>query len=271
MAAELTVKQAIVWMVRCLPLSRNILREVGAYLRYLFPFVHCDSLYLYDLTSKHTSRHHLTRKFKGSSFLVLENAGRVLCVGHAPPTTAAYSLHMTSLHCTALPSLLTPRCFPGLAQTSTFAYVFGGYGENSCEKQDLRSDQRFSVGEMSESRYRFTPCLFRCLIYLAGLAAGVETFNPVTDTFSQLAVRLPESMQRCYSIAFIKSGVLCVLTDNQQLAFWRVGSDRGFDVSSTKLCLMNPQLPLVMDSQVFVACGSEVFQLSLESFAFVSL
>lgn len=122
---------------------------------------------------------------------------------------------------------------------------------------------------MQERRSNFTPCAYRSLIYLICPATPViETFNAETEAFTVLSISLPPQLDYG-SVSFVVSGELCVLTDDQQMALWKIETGTEFRLSETDRECWSTQPPLVLDCLVIIANEGKVERWSLESQAFL--
>ena len=263
----LTAKQSKVWLLYVkLRLSGNILREVCSYLRpVLFPYIHQDHVYVYNHDTHMCSERLLYTSFYGCTFVVCED-NSMMCVGDSPKSVLVRSLNLTSLELTDLHSMHLPREAAGVIRIDICVYVFGGRDEKSCEVYELQEWKE--VGAMQCVRCYFTPCFHRSVIYLAGYAAVVESFDAVTHTFTPLLLYLPSTLHRCKSIAFIANGELCILAV-MQIARWKVESEQEFCISSTDRNSSSSQTPLVLAGEVLIAHNEKGLSFSLETYAFV--
>lgn len=239
----------------------------------VFAAFYCDAVELYDISSRQSTKHSLSVDFgMGGSFISLDR-NTWLCIGARPPTTSVYSFDLFSLQLTSLPSLHTTREGAGLSMYADFVYVFGGWSGTtrlaSCEKYNLRNMQWFPLGNMRYSRGYFTPCTYLELIYLVCPYRPVESFNPMTEIFVELSVSMPAQSLRHGSVAFVTNGELCLLTENKELARWKVESEGGFRISSMDRECWGSQAPLIVNSQVLIACKGQVEKFSLETYSFI--
>jgi hypothetical protein len=240
--------------------------------RDVFAAFYCDAVELYDISSHQSVRHALSVDFgMGGSFISLDR-DTWLCLGARPPTTSVYALDLLSLQFTSLPPLHTPRAAAGLSMSADFVYVFGGWSGStrliSCEKYNLRSRQWFPLGNMRYSRGYFTPCTFGGLVYLVCPYRPVESFNPKTEVFVELSVSMPSQALRHGSVAYVTNGELCLLTENKELARWKIDSESEFRISSIDRECWSTQAPLIVNSQVLIACKGQVEKFSLETYSF---
>ena len=244
----------------------------------LFPSVYKNAITVYDVESQQITRHSLSVNFdKGGSFVQLD-CMNLLCVGANPASAAVYELNLTTFQQTALPEMTTPRNAPGIAKVASHIYVFGGVGSagylTTCEKMDITDKQWVSTANnMLYPRISFTPCHHRALLYLVcsrnEANRTIETFHPETEVFALLPIQLPSEIQIGWaSVAFVVNGELCLLTDNQQMARWKVDSEHEFRVENTGTTCFSTQQPLVMGSVVLIAYQGGVRQFSLETYSF---
>lgn len=130
----------------------------------------------------------------------------------------------------SLPSLRTARENSGLIVYNQVAYVFGGSNEAlSWPESSLKSSESFqfplkgwkSIGDMSENREFFNPCLWRREIYLCD-GGTMDIFNPENSSFRALSVHL--SQKGSVSV-YIRSDSLVVLSSNLMLTVCYSGEE----------------------------------------------
>lgn len=239
-----------------------------------FAAVFGDILEIYDLRSEESREYVITENFgEGGSYIELDS-NTLLCLGASPPSTAVYELDLPAFTLTSLAPLQTPREGAGVARTANFVYVFGGYDDSlsplrSCEKLSLRERQWLAMGSMQYGRCYFTPCTFRALIYLScPLTTTMESFDPQTEIYQALPVCLPSKLEGA-SASFVVNGELFVLTDNKQLARWRIESETEVRLFVLNKGCCSTQPPLVLDSLVIIAnaCHESVEKFSLEDYS----
>lgn len=240
-----------------------------------FTVIFGNRLQLYDVKTRNSTSHTLSESFGNGTNYVVLSRDSVLCLGNSTASTAVYELSLQSLQLTPLPSLQTPRSCSGVARTSHFVYVFGGFGAlKSCEKYALRAQQWLLLGDMENPRHAFTPCAFQGLLYLLCPCTTqvIETFSPETETFAVLPVTLPPKMKGWESVSFVVSGELCILTNNRQMGLWKIASERKFRLSRLSKECWSCQQPLVGDSLVYIAdnsCCVRLEKFSLQTYSFV--
>jgi len=187
------------------------------------------------------------------------------------------TLDLLSFQTTPLVPLLTPRDWVGVAQMSKAVFAFGGSVDYSgprtvCEKSTIPPTSWTPLPPMHYARVHFTPCLFKGRFYLASASdhRAVESFSPLTETFTVLPVALPEDLLLvCGSVAFVTDGELILLTYNQQMARWKVESEVCFRISATDRKCWSLCSPLTVGTEVYIANGSMVEKWSLEAHNFV--
>lgn len=243
--------------------------------RDFFAAVINNSVELYDLHTQEMTKHTIPVHFgSGGSYLAL-GRHNLLCLGANPASTAVYDLDLSCFELTSLPPLSTRRSAAGVACTSQLVYVFGGDSlqNKSCEKYALQDKQWQALGDMKYGRASFTVCTFRTYIYLPCplLALAIESFSPETETFTELSICLPCIMAKCYSVAFVANGELCVLTTNMQMGRWEMEREITFHGSETNRKCFSSQPPLVLGAVVLIANGrtGSVEKFSLESYTFI--
>ena len=242
--------------------------------RDVFAAVFSDTVELYNIHSHQRTFGRLSVDLGwGGSFIALD-ANTMMCIGAYPAATAVYSLDLSSLQLTALPPLLTPRAVAGVAITTSFVYVFGGFNNpnylNSCEKYPLKTQKWLPLSNMKHRRSHFTPCSFRNLIYLAcPTSTPIESFDPETEVFMDLPVSFPRQALLLSSLAFVANEELFLLTNNKQMARWKINEEMEFRISATLRECWSTQPPLVLDSMVLIACTGRVQIFSLELLALI--
>ena len=112
------------------------------------------------------------------------------------------------------------------------------------------------------------------LFYLAGTYAkdhrAVESFSPLTESFTVLPISLPAQLQLCWnSVSFIANGELCVLTNNKQMARWRVESESEFRLMDIDRKCWSNQQPVIVGTQALIALEGRVVKFSLETYSFL--
>ena len=100
----------------------------------------------------------------------------------------------------SLPNLKQSRVAPGVAAKQKKVYVLGGLSGssplNTCESMDIEEDQWRQVACMRSARCFFNPCWYRDVLYLCGgTTRHCESFNPLSETFTQLSLTLEEESE----------------------------------------------------------------------------
>lgn len=238
-----------------------------------------NQAFVYDLGSQQIARHTITVNFGGGGSYVEVDRHRLVCVGADPASPAVYSLQLPSFQLIPLPFLSTPRFAAGVAKCQDQIYAFGGQNQinsvlRTCEKLHLSGRYWTSISPMAYPRGGFTPCHFRSLLYLLSAwssqeaASPVETFNPRTDTFAVLPVFLPMQLRLgAGSVTFATDEELIFLTTKQQIARWKVDTERDFRLSSTGYLELSNQQPLIVGSTVLIVCCGGVDQFSLHTYS----
>jgi len=96
----------------------------------------------------------------------------------------------------------------------------------------------------------------------------MESFDPQTEIYQALPVCLPSKLEGA-SASFVVNGELFVLTDNKQLARWRIESEAEVRLFVLNKGCCSTQPPLVLDSLVIIAnaCHESVEKFSLEDYS----
>ena len=229
-----------------------------------------DSRQLYDFKTHSTTYRHLP--FHVQSGYIQVDRTTALIVGKEVLT-----LDILTLHTTPLAPLLTPRDEAGVAQVGTTVFAFGGSYPplTVCEKSSVPITQWTPLPPMHHPRCNFTPCAFQALLYLVSTYAtdhrAVESFSPYTETFTVLPVSLPPNLNLGWSsVAFVAKGELFLLTENKQMARWKVGESH-LRVSATDRRCSSFHPPLIVGTQVYIANknGLKLEKWSLEAGRFV--
>ena len=241
-----------------------------------FAAVFGSTVTLCDLVSGQTTQQALSKDFNNTGSVVQLDGNSVLCLGGQP--LGVYLLDLTSFNLAELPALPTPRSYFGLAKAGENVYVFGGidsYGNplSICEKLSLVEKAWYRAGTMTHCRAAFTPCCHDSLLYLVSswgpYPRAVETFNPATEMFQVLAVALPDELAYGCGVTFAVRGELCVLTEKQQIARWRVGEQGGFQVSVTDRACWSTQIPMISEGMAFINVEGMIYKFSFDSYTFV--
>jgi len=240
----------------------------------LFASIAFSKLQLYNLHSHQTTKHPLPVNWTGGESYLPLNEQTLMCLGGDPASTNVYELSLCFLQIAPFPGLSVPRRNAGVVSSRNWVYVFGGDPPvyRDCEKLGLGKRQWVRIGGMKYGRSCFTPCAFQALIYLPCpyTTPIIETFNPETESFSCLPIQLPPQMTlHCASVAFIANSELCILTNGQQMALWKVEIEGEFRLFGTNRGCCSSQVPLVVGSVVFIACFGRVERFSLENYAFI--
>lgn len=242
-----------------------------------FAAIYKNTLEIFALKGEKSTKRTLPIDFGWGGSYILLDSHSLLCFGSDPPSNTVFTMDLSSFQFTSLAALLTPRAFSGVIRVAGYVYVFGGYSDSShltksCEMYELQGKIWFPLGDMSEGRSGFTPCVFLSLVYLPCVCVrSIETFNPETQIFATLPISLPAELEHSLSVAFVNKGELCVITESQLIARWRIGVDSEFRVSVSDRKCCSSQLPLVKDSFVLIAnnCTQKVMKFSLETYAFI--
>jgi hypothetical protein len=166
-----------------------------------------STLRIYNLDSRLVKEGQLARSFSTAAVPCLIASDVVLYIGGYPPYTAeVFAVSLITYGVTALPQMKEARGWPGVIQYEDFMYVFGGNSPQllSVEKYAIKTNLWFSVPNMAEGRYSFTPCLYKDEIYLADCMSGekiIEVFDPQKEIYRQLNVQLPPIGN--HSVSFI--------------------------------------------------------------------
>jgi hypothetical protein len=243
-----------------------------------FASVYNNQVEVLDLRTQQTTQHTISVNFSvGGSYLELDR-NTLLCIGARPPSSAVYALNLLTFQLSPLPALSIPRNAPGVAKAVGNIYAFGGfYPPNhlkSSEKCSLVNKQWQPIASMQHARSDFTPCIFRDLIYLVDGKEHrtVESFCPLTETFTVLPISLPTRFAYdSDTAAFVANGELCLLTHRKQLARWEIVAGNEFRMFKTDRACGSSQAPLIMNSLVLIASSSngKVEKFSLESYSFI--
>ena len=253
-----------------------VTRHIKDYSKTQFAMPYGKSVAVYNLQTSASERQDLTVDFKeGGSFIELGRT--VLCFGGSPASTQVYSLDLRSFQLTPLMPLNMPRKAPGTARATSFIYIFGGKDSANaslieCEKWSMQ-DQVHStmLSSMRHPRAFFTPCSYRALVYLVSADAhrAIETFSPTTEAFSLLSVSLPAAIETgAYSVAFIATEELVMLTSRRQMARWKIDSAGQAVLERTDRGCWSGQLPVVRKNKVLIACEGRVQKFSLRTYSF---
>lgn len=227
-----------------------------------------NQLEIYDIKTQRTTKQTLAKDTGYVGYIEIGD-NTLMIMGREVMT-----LDLRTCQITSLPSLLSPRSFPGVAKGDNCVYAFGGLnGNKECEKWSFVQNCWTRLPDMHYARGYFTPCPFQSLIYLAATSAtdhrAVESFSPQTEICTVLPVSLPLQLTLGYnSVAFVASGELCVLTQHSEMARWRVDSESEFRFSATNKECYSRQPPLVMGKEVLIALKGTVVKFSLETYSF---
>lgn len=201
-----------------------------------FPYLHGNTLHLYDLCSSKTSTISLSTCFTAGTVFCLLTDHTVLCLGGYPPSSSVCKLDLSSKQLATLPGTKTPRSYPGIAKVGDYAYVFGSFSPllATCEKLSLSDEVWAHLGDMNTARCCFTPGVHLKEIYLVGPYGGnrsIQVFDTQNDTFRTLSFQLPASIAS-YTTAFAVAGELYVL-GGYLLGKWVINSGKEMQVSAT--------------------------------------
>lgn len=242
-----------------------------------YPFIYFQTMWEYDFTSQTTSQHPLTVNFKwGGSFVEIDWYN-LMCIGTHPASRDAYILNLSSYQMNKIDSLTVNREGPGAAKANNCIYLFGGIDSKyliSCEKWELSSLQWRAISNMHYPKSHFTPCLYRELMYLVAASNEprvIETFRPESEEFTVLSVKLPEELAVGFmSVTFIVFGELWMLTAGKQLVRWRVKGDRGGKVAWIDRDCYSTQSPLLLGSDMLIACKGKLLKFNIVTNTFAS-
>ena len=264
--AGLSAVRAKVWLLHLQSsrgalgsLSFNVIREICSYFEdpRFFVAIYGIRMQVYDFKTRKTTQH--TLPIKAFSGYIPVDRTTVLLVG-----TEVLTLDLLTLHITPLPLLLTPRFDIGVAQMGNTVFAFGGIVSllanpmTVCEKSSIPPTHWTPLPHMHYARCSFTPCVFKALFYLASTYAkhrAVESFSPLTETFTVLPVALPKGLKIGYwgSVTFVANGELTLLTNKKQMARWKIESEAQFRVSATDRDCWSCHSPLIVRTEVYIA------------------
>lgn len=219
------------------PLSRNVIREVCAYLSYFGQLVDVASNYLrlFDFAKKRWSpKVFLNCQIQvtdSSAWIVLQIPGkcRVFCCGGSN-----YGLHRESLNTAYVLSadgavqpqhyLQRARGQHGLIQWRNEVLVFGGVRKGhldmfsptkTAESLRFQSSQNWEkLPLMGHTRHSFNPCLHKEIIYLSG--GFLEAYSPEQRSYLPLSEKLPQYSACC---VYVEADLLVIHTLNFVLKY----------------------------------------------------
>jgi len=242
-----------------------------------FTYIFKDTLNVYNIVTEEVSKAQISMDFDGCSFVETQR-GSIMCVGGRQTGAGVWGVDLVSLQITALQALATPREHPGLIKYGEWVYLFGGLSASktltACDKYSLSESKWKGLGPMQYPRGFFVPCLCRDFVYLVSCWSkkhrAIETFKPETENYRVLAVALPAHLDLCMgSVAFEAKGELCLLTENMQLARWKVDAERAWRLFHLEKQCYSTQQALVVGSKVFIAFDWELMKFSLETYNFL--
>lgn len=70
-------------------------------------------------------------------------------------------------------------------------------------------------------------------------------------------------------MAFVAFGELCILTNKQEMARWKVDSESEFRLSATNRTFFTSRQPLIVWKEVLIADFARVMKFSLETYSFL--
>ena len=253
---ELTLFTCEIKTTQAKPYELVEVNYVTEALSQLLPGVLEGELRIYDMRGHLKRTEQLAVNFGTGGNFCRVDSDTLLCVGGTPFTTAVYALTISTAQLKPLASMHTARGFSGLLAISQSAYVFGGNWPSitRCEKLDLVSDVWTSLPDMHHPRHAFNPCLYEQLVYLADARQThrvVETFNLASETFNELAIRLPDTLTG-YSAAFIVDGELTVVTSDYKIAWWKIKSEAKFRSSHSNRSCSSNSIPLQVGREVLI-------------------
>lgn len=204
-----------------LPLLRHIFLYLG--LPLLLPSIHLNLLRLYCLDTHTYTTTRLNIVFpKGSSLCVYrERFALCLPVGYPLPRTYELSLEVGKLR--VVQAIAVARSWPGLIEYEEFVYVFGGISKANplqCEKFNTVGKKWTVVPCQVAPQHSFTPCLYRCEIYLSCINTQIEVFTPATESFRSVFLACPCACED--SLSFLLEDCLHILTKEGTLLKWRM-------------------------------------------------
>lgn len=236
MSMELVVTdiQAKTWLVfvkRKHPvwsrLSLNLLREIGTYLLdCLYPCGHLSTLIVYNLeTGAVKQKTPISHSFDNGTVYCPYAPNRVLCIGAEPTITSVFSLCTATGELRAMPDMMLGRAWPGVVLWEDTVYVFGGqHGQPTAEAEKFRISPGAwrKLASMSVPKLAFTPLLHTKQIYLIACSPmgplPIETFNPYTETYTTLNVRIDGS--GFGAISFLKGDEVLTVLYGGELLHW---------------------------------------------------
>jgi len=207
---EFADRVKLMWAKQCCGLyavlSRNVLREVAAYLldRCLLVYITGNHALMQFNCKTHSSVQLYTfTQFTRSDFegfTLIDNNHLVRCGGLDNPQ-GAFLLDIRASTLVELPSLTTPRSYsPGLAHLGSKVYAFGGLGTTDTSDlaktgEALQEGGKWEQleGLMSNTRVYFCPCVFQDRIYLSGGGVCMEVDMCTEHLITPLHLTLPDS------------------------------------------------------------------------------
>lgn len=214
--------------------SKNVLREVSAYLATLF-LIAVFNRYL-NVFTKSRAQYKLEQRFSSGTVFIRTDVDTVICLGGFPPISLVSSLNLSHQGIRDLPEMRVERCLAGAVKVGLYVYVFGSYpGSSACEKLAVREERWSDLPSMATAKYAFSPVLYQQTIYLPDVfrSPQLEAFNLTSETFSVLSVQLP--VLSSFSVAFLAEDKLVIVACSGRLASWRLGSSESFEVLPCEL------------------------------------
>ena len=235
-------------------LSKNVLREVSAYLATLF-MIAVFNRYL-NIFTKSRAQHKLEQRFSSGTIFIRTDVETVLCIGGFPPISQAFTLNLSHRGIRDLPEMRVERCLSGAAKAGLYVYVFGSYpGSTACEKFALREERWSDLPNMTTAKYAFSPVLYQQTFYLPDVfrSPQLEVFSLSSETFSILNVQLP--VLSGFSVAFLDEDKLVIVACSGRMASWRLGSSESFEVAPcelpSKIAAVSNSPPVRMGKSIF--------------------
>lgn len=204
-----------------LPLLRHIFLYLGPPL--LLPSIHLNLLRLYCPDTHTYTSTRLNIVFPKGSSLCVYRERYALCLPVGYPLPKAYELCIEEGKLRVLQAIAVARSWPGLIEYEDFVYVFGGLSKANplqCEKFHTTRKKWAVIPHQVAPQHLFTPCLYRCEIYLSCINTQIEVFTPATECFRSVFVACPCSCEE--SLSFLLEDCLHILTKEGTLLKWRL-------------------------------------------------
>lgn len=178
-----------------------------------------------------------------------------LCLPVGYPLPRAYELSMEEGKLAVVQAITVARSWPGLIEYDDFVYVFGGISKTSpllCEKFHTNRKKWTVISHQVAHQYLFTPCLYRCEIYLSCVNTQIEVFTPAIDSFRSVFLACPYSYEE--SLSFLIDDCLNILTKDGTLLKWKLGksyADAGYVRFEGKEMQLASGSPVRMRGEVY--------------------